>query len=150
MERIDGFHGDYRFLSNFHPVEVELNGVTYPSVEHAYQASKTLDGSQRDAIRRRQTAGQAKKMGQGVKLRRDWNNVKVKIMEHVLRQKFEKDELKKQLLATGDAELIEGNTWGDNFWGMVKGHDGKFYGKNNLGRLLMKIRQDLRGRNILV
>ncbi len=150
MERIDSFTGEFRFLSNFHPSEVELNGMKFPTVEHAYQAAKSLDGAERDTIRRRQTPGQAKQMGQKIKLRRDWNTVKVPIMENLLRQKFNREPLKKQLLDTGDKELIEGNRWGDNFWGKVIGHDGNLYGKNHLGRLLMKIRRDLRGRNILV
>jgi ribA/ribD-fused uncharacterized protein len=148
---ITEFRGDYFFLSNFYLAEVELNGMKFRSLEHAFQAAKTLDYVERDEIRRRQTPRAAKQMGQGLKLRRDWQSVKVKIMEHLVRDKFTRTEdLKAKLLATGDRLLVEGNTWGDAFWGMVK-REGGMVGNNHLGEILMKVRKELNEkRNILV
>lgn len=145
-----GFFGDYRFLSNFWYCEVELDGEFYPSTEHAYQAAKTLDPDLRRQFRFRikyengepveftPTCGQAKRMGTKVELRSDWEDVKVGIMEDLLRQKFSNESLKQKLLDTGDVYLEETNHWGDKFWGVCDGE-----GQNVLGNLLMKIREDL-------
>lgn len=137
---IDSFTGDYKFLSNFYPCKVKLDDVEYPSVEHAYQAAKTLDLDDRKAFHQHPlpTAGQSKKLGRKLKIRADWESVKIKVMEELLVQKFADDTLKKQLQETGDAKLIEGNYWGDDFWGVDK----KKGGKNHLGKLLMKIRDN--------
>jgi hypothetical protein len=135
---IDSFRGKYRFLSNFWPCVIEFEGVEYPSTEHAYQAAKTLDPKLREAIRWARTAGEAKKMGGQVKIREDWEQVKLKVMEDVCRLKFQNGLLWDLLLSTGDTELIEGNTWGDQFWGVCNG-----VGENHLGRILMKIRKEL-------
>lgn len=138
MTKIDKFEGVYRFLSNFTPCQVTWEGELYPSVEHAYQSAKTTDGVWRKKIQAAPTAAAAKKMGKRVPLRSDWNNVRIGIMETLLREKFTWDEdLCKALLATGEDELIEGNWWGDTFWGICRGE-----GENVLGKLLMKIRQE--------
>lgn len=137
---IDSFSGEYRFLSNFYPAEVEFEGMMYPSTEHAYQAAKTLDLKSR-AMFQGGTAGQAKRLGQVIILRDDWtnDNVKISVMYAVLLDKFTRhQDLRKQLIATSPNELIEGNTWNDTFWGVC---DGK--GKNHLGKLLMSIRQEI-------
>lgn len=139
MDKIDEFKGDFRFLSNFSPVEVKYDGNVYKSVEHAYQAAKTLDDNIRKTIREAETAGKAKKIGKNIPLREDWNDVKIDIMESLLREKFSKQLFKQLLKNTGDAELIEGNTWGDEFWGVYNN-----YGHNHLGKLLMKIRNELK------
>ena len=80
----------------------------------------------------------AKKMGRRVNLRKDWEDVKIQVMEKGLRLKFQDPTLRKKLLATGDEELVEGNPWGDRYWGVCNGS-----GKNKLGKLLMKIREEL-------
>src|SRR4051812_3493915 len=131
MDRIERFSGDYRFLSNFYPAKVDLDGVSFSSVEHAYQAAKTLDLGERRKVRNCVTAGEAKKMGQNVQLRPNWDGLKLQVMLDLLRQKFAKPPLREELLATGEAELVEGNTWGDRYWGVVNG-----VGKNHLGTLL--------------
>jgi len=137
---IDKFDGDYRWLSNFWPCEVELDGQKYPSVEHAYQAAKTTDTAVRKTIRDAPTAGKAKRLGKTVSLRSDWDSIKLDVMEHLLRQKFAMGTLlASKLLQTGEAKLVEGNTWGDVFFGVCKGK-----GLNHLGELLMKIRADVR------
>jgi ribA/ribD-fused uncharacterized protein len=135
---IDSFTGDFKFLSNFYPCKVKLDDVEYPSVEHAYQAAKTLDTEERKPFHTHPlpTAGGSKKLGRKLSIRPDWESVKLKVMEDLLIQKFKDDFLKKQLQETGDAKLVEGNWWGDTFWGV----DAKKGGKNHLGLLLMKIR----------
>jgi N-glycosidase YbiA len=137
---IDRFSGPYRFLSNFWPARVVLDGEEYPTTEHAYQAAKTFDPAVRRAIALSETPGKAKRAGAAAKCREDWPAVKVEIMLDLLRQKFRRhDHLKEQLLATGDLELVEGNTWGDVFWGVCNGK-----GENHLGRLLMRVRHEIR------
>jgi len=138
INHISSFTGDYRFLSNFYPATVELDGIEYHSVEHAYQAAKTLDQEERKVfhIHPPLTAAEAKKLGKKLTMRSDWEEVKLEIMEKLLIQKFAHVDLKKQLSQTGDALLVEGNYWGDTYWGV----DNKKGGQNHLGKLLMKIR----------
>jgi hypothetical protein len=136
---IDSFMGEYRWLSNFQQCEVWLDDKPYMTTEAAYQAAKTLDEAEREAIRMAEKPGKAKKLGMKVKLRLDWEQVKLGVMEDLLRQKFSNDLLKAQLLATGTQELVEGNDWGDRFWGVCEG-----VGENHLGKILMKIRAELR------
>lgn len=135
-EPITSFTGPNRWASNFWPAEVMYENVTYPSVEYAYQAAKTLDLKRREVIRLAPTPGIAKRLGRKVKVRKDWERVKVSIMLGLLRQKFAPDTLEYGFLMTSrDAELIEGNHWGDTFWGVCNGT-----GQNILGKLLMLIR----------
>jgi ribA/ribD-fused uncharacterized protein len=135
---IGEFQGRYRFLSNFYPAEVELDNIIYPTVEHAYQAAKTLSQISRAQIRLAGTPGQAKRMGRVVKLRPNWEGIKLAIMDRLVCQKFSKEPLRSMLIATGDARLIEGNRWGDTFWGVCRG-----IGQNNLGLIIMNIREGL-------
>lgn len=133
-----GFSGAYSWLSNFYPSPVVMHGVRYPTVEHAYQAAKTEDLGERRAILLLPTPGQAKRAGRKLKMRRDWEAVKVGYMLALLRSKFEDPELAEKLMATGGLELIEANTWGDTFWGVCGG-----VGENILGKLLMQVRREL-------
>lgn len=136
---INSFRGENSFLSNMSDSPVKLGGVEYPTVEHAFQAAKTIDPAERAKILAAKTAGEAKRIGKTVTLRKNWNQMREEVMEKALRAKFEQNpELKKKLLDTGDVDLIEGNTWGDTFWGEVNGK-----GQNKLGKLLMKIRDEL-------
>lgn len=136
---IDSFRGDFGFLSNFHEATIYVDGERYRSVEHAYQAHKTLDPWSRKLIREAKTPGEAKKLGQSVQLRGDWDVVKVDLMRSFVKKKFENPFLRPMLVATGDAELVEGNTWNDTFWGVCRG-----VGQNWLGRILMEVRDELR------
>ena len=139
-DAIKSFKGKHvAFLSNFYPVFVKYNGIEFPSVEHAFQASKCLDENVQRQFRVAPHPNEARKYGKEVKLREDWESVKVSIMEDLLRQKFSQIELKNKLLETGNLELIEGNNHGDTFWGQVNGR-----GENMLGKLLMKIRSEIR------
>lgn len=142
MNLIESFNGNYRFLSNFAPCKVEYDGCIYPSTEHAYQAAKTLSATARKQLRDCESPSKAKKLGRKVVLRPDWENIKFDVMEELLRKKFNQPDFKRALLATGDAELVEGNTWGDTVWGVCKGK-----GSNHLGKLLMKIRTELKNRS---
>lgn len=138
---IDSFTGPNRFLSNFYPCLVKYNGddLSYPSVEHAYQAQKTRNVNDQIVICKARTPAEAKRIGRRVKIRSDWNEVKVGIMRELLLFKFGHTELLQKLLATGDAELVEGNWWGDRFWGVCGGR-----GENMLGKLLMEVRAKYR------
>lgn len=133
---ISSFRDEYFFLSNFYPVEIKLDGIVYPNAETAFQAQKTLDVEERRKFSMLKNPFQAKRLGRKVKLRDDWEEVKLDIMTEVVSQKFlQHPHLIEMLLQTGDEELIEGNKWGDRFWGVCKGK-----GKNHLGKILMKIR----------
>jgi ribA/ribD-fused uncharacterized protein len=128
-----------RFLSNFYPASVIYQGRKYRTSEHAFQAAKTLDKNQRKTIAAFEEPALAKRMGRVVELREDWEDVKLGVMKIILRDKFKRNaDLRKQLLATGDSELIEGNVWGDTYWGVCQGK-----GENHLGKLLMEVRQEL-------
>jgi len=122
---------------------VLFQGIVYPSVEHAYQAAKTNNWSERAWIIAAPTPAKAKRIGRSVTLRPDWDNIKVDIMYQILKSKFWLPKLKKQLLATNSATLIEGNTWHDNFWGnCVCAKCKDVEGKNVLGTLLMQLRRE--------
>ena len=133
------FQGPHRFLSNFYPATVMYDGLVFRSVEHAYQAAKTDDWEVRKKIQALEKSGDAKKAGYRVPLREDWDRIKFGIMETLVRRKFEIPELRNKLLMTGDQDLIEGNWWGDTFWGVCRGK-----GENHLGKILMKIREEIR------
>jgi len=135
---ISEFRGVHRFLSNFWPVEIRFEGVEYPTVEHAYQAAKTNDLYFRKLIQGCLTPGQAKRMGGKVPIRSDWEKIKDKVMLRLLREKFKHMALKELLLGTGECRLVEGNTWGDTYWGVCNGK-----GKNQLGNLLMYVREEV-------
>jgi len=151
---IDSFKGENEYLSNFlmRPFTAKLKIVndngdlesvidTFQSIEHAFQASKVLDRDVQYVIRDAGTPGKAKKLGRKAKLRKDWEEVKLDIMYELVKAKFDQHlDLKMHLLATGDAELVEGNTWRDGFWGVKE--DG--VGENHLGKILMRVRQEFR------
>lgn len=139
-KNIDRFERQYAFLSNYYDSPIIYDGLIYPTVEHAFQAAKTMILEQRRLISEMKTPGEAKRAGRKVMLRYDWENVKDSVMEQCLYMKFiTHPDLAEKLLATGDADLIEGNTWNDTYWGVCKG-----VGKNQLGKTLMKVRKTLR------
>lgn len=142
MKEIKGFFGEYRWLSNFSPVTIEFAGFWFPTVEHAYVAAKTLDRNAQEIISGLNTPGEAKRFGRTLVLRYDWEKIKLETMKGFLEQKFGYEPYANSLLATGDAYLEETNTWGDTYWGVCNG-----IGQNNLGKLLMQIRNDLRKQN---
>ncbi len=137
---ISSFTMEYSFLSNFYPCLIEFDGDIYPSLEHAYQAAKTNDPNERKKIREEKQVRRAKQIGRHVTIREDWEQIKVEVMRDLLKKKFENPQLRKLLLDTYPHDLVEGNNWGDTFWGVCRGH-----GKNMLGVLLMQLRSELRG-----
>ena len=143
MKDILEFQGPYRFLSNFWPVAhgvtlPDCPGTIYPTVEQAYQAAKTTDFTMRLEVVSL-SPGQAKRWGRRIKVRPDWDVIKVSVMVGLVRQKFAKEPLRGKLLATGNALLVEGNSWGDTFWGVCAGRE-----DNRLGKILMDTREALR------
>ena len=151
---IDSFTHEYRFLSNFHLVYITHDGLRYDSVEHAYQASKTMILAERyefAGVRwdvenarlvpddERMTPSQAKRYGRRVTLRPDWEFVKLDVMHQLVSQKFQNPRLATMLRDTDPHDLVEGNKWGDTFWGVYNG-----VGENYLGKILMQVRDELR------
>jgi len=151
---IDKFDGRFRFLSNFYPCEIEYQGITYPSNENYYVAMKINDmqlingrmitiNDAREYVATIKDPGVVKRFGRSIKVRKDWDDIKLKIMEYGVRQKFKNQELKEMLLSTGDQELVEGNYWHDIYWGKcICNKCGG--GQNNLGKILMSVRDDIR------
>lgn len=140
MNDITSFDGEYEFLSNFYNVPISYGGLVYGNAEAAYQAQKTLSDEERLAFTEYQ-AGKAKRMGRKINVRPDWEEVKVSVMREIVSAKFlQNPQLAEWLLATGDSNLIEGNTWHDTFWG-VDLETGE--GQNNLGKILMEVRTKL-------
>ena len=144
MEKaIRQFRGDFFFLSNFYNCPVAYKQLTYTNNEAAFQAQKCVSDTERIQFTKL-SPSEAKRLGRRVSLRKDWEDVKVSIMEEVVRAKFTQNaELADKLLATGDAHLEEGNTWGDRVWGTVND-----IGANQLGIILMKIRDEIGKSNI--
>lgn len=136
---INSFDGHYRFLSNFYLTTIKYQGVEYISTEHAYQAAKATNASDKLYVATAPTCGQAKRRGQEIPMREDWDFIKDQVMYDVCKLKFEKTAMKELLLSTGDMSLVEGNTWGDTYWGVCKG-----VGLNKLGKTLMRIRSELK------
>lgn len=141
---IYGFFGKYRFLSNFHPAPLKLEGIhadglTYPTSEHAYMALKTQDMGTRMRIAALRTPRAAREEGQLIELRKDWDVFRPVAMLAALRAKFRQNpELADLLLATGLLYLEETNNWGDRYWGVVDGE-----GLSMLGKTLMQVRKEL-------
>ena len=139
QEKIERFINEFDFLSNFHFSSVVYEGVKWPTSEHAYQAMKTLDMNQRLNILEIYMPGDVKRYGRTVTMRADWDDIKLGIMEEIVRCKFRQHpELEEKLLCTGDIHIEEGNTWHDTYWGVCDG-----VGQNHLGKILMKVRESL-------
>lgn len=140
------FRGKYGFLSNMYSVDFEWDGRTYHSSEAAFQSAKSLNPAERDRFTE-MSGVTAKREGKKVSLRADWEDVKEDLMEEILMAKFSQNpDIARQLIDTGDMELVEGNRWHDTYWG-VDVFTGK--GENRLGKLLMKVRAALGGEGYL-
>jgi ribA/ribD-fused uncharacterized protein len=140
---ISKFQGEFRWLSNFTDVQVEFEGVMYPSVENAYVAAKTHDKVLR-SILTKITSAEAKRLGRSIPIRSDWDEIKYSVMKGLIKQKFSYKWFEEKLLLTGDREIVEGNSWHDNYWGICDCSECfEKSGQNNLGKLLMEIREGL-------
>lgn len=136
---IDRFDKEYRFLSNFWPCKIQWDGLEFPSVENAYQARKTGDPHMRWRFTQF-SPGAAKRTGSDLILPDNWESIKWWHMRDLVKHKFvDHPALKRQLIETGNATLIEGNQWGDTYWGVCNG-----IGENHLGKILMMVRETLR------
>jgi ribA/ribD-fused uncharacterized protein len=139
-----GFFGPFRFLSNFHVVQIPYNGLVYPSTEAAYMSAKTTDRSIHKLLTQARNPSDARKIGKTLVLREGWDDMRLEVMEEVNRIKysqtdyFDSMKLRDMLKVTTPAVLVEANWWGDTFWGECNG-----IGENNLGKILMKIRESL-------
>ena len=156
MNSINRFDGKWEFLSNFYSVLIEYQGIKYPSVEHYYVAQKCKNDQMvngvyytpsdfKEMISKRSNPGYVKKIGQKMKVRSDWESKKLEFMNWGVREKFKNEELKELLSSTDNLMLIEGNFWHDNFYGQCSCIKCANKGQNHLGKILMKIRDELRG-----
>ena len=128
-------HEEYAFLSNFYECPIDINGLTYTSVEAAFQAQKCINEVDKEQFTKLKPYP-AKKLGKTIKPRDDWEMVKVDIMREIVSQKFlQHPALMNKLLATDNRLIVEVNAWRDTFWGVSHGK-----GKNHLGRILMECR----------
>lgn len=147
MEKIDQFKGNYRFLSNFYEGDyIPYADYNFKTGEHLYQCLKTTKTDEIAKIIFAPTPGEAKRLGQKVTLRDNWDQVKIEAMRLTLGAKFiSSPELTWLLISTDSAVLIEGNTWHDQIWGDCTCGRKQCIepGKNLLGTLLMQLRTDL-------
>ena len=138
MKQITSFTGDYDFLSNSYKSPVEFNGIEYSTVDACYWAQRPKDDHSRIKFARLKPSRAKAKAINSIP-RDDWDDVKVNIMNNILLKKFGKEELKKKLLDTGNAELINNVSYNDEFYGVHYGN-----GENILGKLLMQIRDKIK------
>lgn len=141
LERVDpitSFSGSYRFLSNFYPSPIILYGLHFATVEHAFQAMKMTTDADAELVRSQRTPADAKRIARRSPCREDWDSVKQQAMYTALKEKFAIEHLAQRLRDTGNRTLVEGNDWGDQYWGVCNGK-----GENWLGILLMKVRSEL-------
>lgn len=132
---IDRFDGQYRFLSNFYEAPLLFRGLVFENAEAAFHSQKC---PQRAKQFQGLNASQAKQLGRQVVMRSDWDKVRDQVMCEVVFEKFSQNaEIRERLIATGEAELIEGNTWNDRYWGICNG-----IGQNKLGKILMRVRSE--------
>lgn len=134
-EPITSFRDEYFFLSNMSPAIV--NG--FPTLEHAYVAAK-IGPEHEAAVRSIESPYAVKRFGRKHPVVHDWIDRRTTVMRLLVEQKFSDSVLANKLLDTGDAEIIEGNTWGDTFWGQCP----IGVGRNELGRILMETRYYMR------
>ncbi len=134
------FKDDYEFLSNFYKRKLVYKCVEYHTVEHAYQSEKSTDPTWKLRCRQNIHPGIIKKESKKIDLIPNWNSLRINIMYECLTAKFEDPELRQKLIDTGDILLVEGNWHYDNFWGYCLHREN---GKNMLGTLLMRIRDEI-------
>lgn len=141
---IQEFRDKYFFLSNFYSTYIEYDGLVYMNAEAAFQSAKCLEYNDRKNFMDL-SPRQAKAKGRRVKLRPDWEEVKLDILYEVVKNKFiQNDTLRVLLIDTYPKYLEEGNTWNDTFYGVCRGK-----GQNHLGKILMRIREELINNTIL-
>lgn len=142
---ITSFEGKYSFLSNFYACQTEYHNVKYPTSEHAYQAAKTNNPIQREAIKNADTPDDAKRLGRRVEIKSNWDEIKDEVMYEIVLNKFKNKRMQAKLLATENEILVEGNYWHDNYWGSCTCPKCLQKPKGNvLGKILMRVRKELK------
>lgn len=145
---IHEFRGAYNFLSNFYSTPVLFRGVVYVSSEHAYMSAKSDDPQWKEyCVNPNVSASDVKENSKHIRYVDNWHTLKFQIMEECLRSKFENPILREKLLATGNQNIQEGNYWNDRIWGVDLSVTPNI-GENHLGRLLMKIRDEIKAKNV--
>ena len=145
MDEVIGFYPrEFYPFDNFSSFKVEWNGYLYASVEEAYQAASFMGSDEElvEKIKKSHSADEAQRIAYANrdKRREDWDDVKISIMEELLRLKIEQNPyVKKKLLQTGDYMIVEDSPK-DDFWGWGPNRNGQ----NNLGKLWMKLRGELK------
>lgn len=140
---IKEFQGEYRWLSNMWRIEPFTHeGITYDTTEAFYVSMKTMNIAEREKIAK-MNPYEAKKYGDvradNIVLRPNWDSkTRIMYMTIALDYKFSQPKMQELLLSTGTQEIVEGNRWGDTFWGVCNGK-----GSNHLGKLLMQKRAEL-------
>lgn len=138
---IKEFNNEYRWLSNFAPVKIILDGVEYPSVEHAYMSKKSDDTEwKKFCMDANNKPYQVKRQSKTLTLTENWNDIRLDVMKECLIQKFSQEPYRTKLLETGNQYIQEGNLWNDKFWGFCLKTN---TGENHLGKLIMDIRSKL-------
>lgn len=136
---IDGFRGEYEYLANTYNSDITYDGMTYTNAEAAYWAQRVKDKRARNKYSRLSGNKARAKAMQAIPIE-DWETTKNDIMMNILRVKFNKNsELGKKLIATNDAKIINTNTYRDDYYGVYMNK-----GKNILGKMLMKIRDEIK------
>lgn len=142
---ITEFQNEYRWLSNFAPVKIKIDGIEFPSIEHAYMSAKSDDIEwKKFCSNSNNTAGDVKRKSRNITLKDDWNNIKLDVMKECVNQKFSQEPYRTKLLETKTQHIQEGNRWNDKFWGVCLKTS---KGENHLGKLIMKVRSELQGAN---
>lgn len=129
------FRNEYYFLSNMYPCRIRVNGLEFACAEACFQSFKTTDLEIRKKFQKL-NGFEAKKLGKRIKLRPDWNDIRLDVMEAVIHVKFKQNpqlqnKLINALVRSGKGGIVEDNTWNDTFWGRCNG-----IGKNHLGTIL--------------
>lgn len=145
-ETINSFRDKYDFLSNFYLKPIVVNGVEYQTSEHYYQAMKASNDADKKKVMEAKTPGEAKRIVKKIEVRKDFQQQNLAFMLIALQAKFNKGSKEAEMLvSTGDALLIEGNYWHDNFWGNCFCPKCVLIdGKNVLGKMLMIVRESLK------
>lgn len=136
------YENDFYIFSNFSSFAIEWKGKLYPTSEHVYHAEKFDYESIKEEIRNTRSAHDSMKLAHSYKdkVRKDWYQNNLAVMKNILRAKVEQHPyIKKKLLDSGERELIE-DSWRDDFWGWGPNKDGQ----NNLGKLWMEVRAEVR------
>lgn len=135
-----GLSVNHDILSNFHPSELKLHHRAWPTAEHFFQAMKTLNRNWYASIWRARGPGYAKALDRKCPPRPGRELINGDAMLMVLCHKFKNPALADKLMGTGEAKLIECNYWGDRYWGQIVRD-----GRNQLGTLRMRVRDELTG-----